>query len=124
MEHSHTQVDYEQALSDIAKERAAHARTKATLDTEVLLRTEVEVSRECTQHWNEMQAELIHSLKSELNDSRTSHDDMGNEIRRSNGIAFVQDQWMKSWVHKLREHIFSLGYEPVAPPSSPVIPDI
>ncbi len=102
-EPSHTQAEYEQALSDLAEERASHAQTKATLEAEILLRTEAEVSRECTQHWNETQAELIHSLKSELNDSRTSHEDLGLEMRHSNSMAFVQDQWIQSWVHKLRE---------------------
>lgn len=67
----------------------AHAQTKATLEVEVLLCTKAEVSRECTQHWNETQAELIHSLKSELNDSRTYHEDLGYEMRCSNGMAFV-----------------------------------
>lgn len=47
-EHSHTQANYEQALSDLAKEWAAHARPKATLEAEVLLRTEAKVSCECT----------------------------------------------------------------------------
>lgn len=50
IEHSHTQADYKQTLSDLAEEWVAHARTKATLAAKVLLRIEADVSRECTQH--------------------------------------------------------------------------
>lgn len=90
---SHTQEEYEQVVTDLVEERAAHAQTKATLDAEVLLHTEAEVSHECAQHRNATQVELIHSLKSELNDSRTSHEDLELEMRHGNTMAFIQDQW-------------------------------
>lgn len=89
IEPSYTQAEYERALSHLAEEWASHTQTKATLEAKILLRTKTEFLYECTQHWNETQVELIHSLKSELNDSRTSHEDLGHEIRRSNTMDFV-----------------------------------
>ena len=53
---SHTQTKYEQALLNLAEEWVAHAQAKATLEDEILFRIEAEVSRECTRHWNEIQA--------------------------------------------------------------------
>lgn len=49
-EPSHTQVEHKQALSDLDEERTSHAQTKATLKSEMLLRTEAKVSHESTQH--------------------------------------------------------------------------
>lgn len=118
---SHTQVEYEQALSDLAEERALHAQIKAALEVETHLCIETELLSDCTQHWNETHFELIHSLKSKLIDSRTSHEDLRIEMRCNNSMVFIQDQWIQSWVHKLRKHIFSLGYELVPPPPPPLV---
>lgn len=90
-ESSHTQTEHEKAWLDLVEERVSHAQIKATLEADILLCIEAEVSHECTQHWNETQAELIHSLKCKLINSRTSHEDLGYMMRRNNSMAFVQD---------------------------------
>lgn len=96
-------------------------KKKATLKAEALIRTKAEVSCECAQHWSDTQTEFIHSLKNELKYSRVFHEDLGFEMRGNNSLAFMQDQWTKSWVHKLIEQIFSLGFKLVAPPSPPAM---
>lgn len=63
---------------------------KPRLQAETLLSTKAKFSCECTQHWNTTQAELIHSLKSELNDSKTCYEDLGLEMRCSNSLALYK----------------------------------